>query len=201
MYNLNQYEHLPNAGRLRQLAALLYDMLLVIALWLLATVPFMLIWGNTDRVWWLRLLFQTYLLAIAFGFLGWFWVNGGQTLGMRAWRLALVAETPPLNWRKAATRFLAALLSWACFGLGFLWIAFDREHRAWHDHLSGTRLVLTAKPRRGSPGAPQHDQRETEKDERRQARPDRWGDTVQQTEKTEAPVQDVKRESEHDPDK
>ena len=42
-------------------------------------------------------------------------------------------------------RLLAALLSWGLLGLGFLWVLVDRNRLAWHDHLSGTRLVMTGK--------------------------------------------------------
>ena len=44
-------------------------------------------------------------------------------------------------------RCLGALLSAACLGLGYLWKLVDRNHRYWHDYLSGTRLVLL--PKRG----------------------------------------------------
>jgi len=42
-------------------------------------------------------------------------------------------------------RYCAALLSLACLGLGFLWILVDKEKLAWHDHMSATRMVITAK--------------------------------------------------------
>ena len=32
------------------------------------------------------------MLAVAWAFYGWFWLHGGQTLGMRAWRLKLVTD-------------------------------------------------------------------------------------------------------------
>jgi len=100
-----------------------------------------------------RPLFTIYLLAIAFGYLGGFWVRGGQTLGMRAWRLrATTADGAPLGWTDALARFAAAALSWLPAGAGFLWIAFDRDRLSLHDRLSGTRLVL--EPRRGSPASP-----------------------------------------------
>jgi uncharacterized RDD family membrane protein YckC len=54
-----------------------------------------------------------------------------------------------VRWQQASWRFLAAALSLGCLGLGFLWIMHDRERRAWHDRLSGTRLLLL--PKRHSP--------------------------------------------------
>jgi len=38
-------------------------------------------------------------------------------------------------------RTIASGLSLACFGLGYLWSLWDRDRRAWHDILTGTRVV------------------------------------------------------------
>lgn len=142
----------PQPSLARRLAAILYDALLLTALFMLAGYPYVTLVGGAPLNGSARLGLQLYLLSIAFVFFGWFWVHGGQTLGMRAWRLRLVsAAGGPVNWKQAAIRFAAALLSWGCLGLGFFWALFDREKRAWHDHLSGTRLILLPKqPKRGS---------------------------------------------------
>jgi len=41
----------------------------------------------------------------------------------------------------AVVRALASLLSLAVIGLGFFWIAWDREKQAWHDKIAGTLVV------------------------------------------------------------
>lgn len=65
---------------------------------------------------------------------------------MRSWRLRVVRnDGAPLNGSDALKRLLCALLSWLPLGLGYLWILVDRDRLAWHDRLSGTRLVLLAK--------------------------------------------------------
>ena len=88
------------------------------------------------------------LLVILVFFCG-FWLRGGQTLGMRAWRLMVVRDDgSPLTLRDALVRFASAVLSWAALGIGFLWSLFDRENLAWHDRLSGTRLVILEKPKK-----------------------------------------------------
>jgi uncharacterized RDD family membrane protein YckC len=38
-------------------------------------------------------------------------------------------------------RAIAVSLSLACLGLGYLWSLWDRDRRAWHDMLTGTRVV------------------------------------------------------------
>jgi uncharacterized RDD family membrane protein YckC len=139
----------PLPGFFRRLAALAYDALLITGVLLVVSAPFVWRSGGPPPAGLARLAFQLYLFAWIYLFFAWFWVHGGQTLGMRAWRLKLEqVNGTPLTWRHASCRFLAALLSFACAGLGFLWIMHDRERCAWHDRLSGTRVRLL--PKRGS---------------------------------------------------
>lgn len=139
----------PPAGLLRRLAAGIYDLLLVAALLWLASLPFVRLANGIPAPGPARLAFQLYLLAAMFLFYGWFWVHGGQTLGMRAWRLRLVRrDGAPVSWRLAAARYLLAWLSVLCLGLGFGWALLDRERRTWHDIFTGTRLVLQPKSNR-----------------------------------------------------
>lgn len=129
-------------GLPRRLAALTYDALLLFAVLYLATalvLPFM----NDHRVPANTPWFTAYLLAVSFVFCGWFWTHGGQTLGMRAWRLRLRRQDGgPLTWADAAARFAAAFVSWLPAGAGFLWLLVDRNRLAWHDRLTRTELVL-----------------------------------------------------------
>ncbi|MCB1760559.1 MAG: RDD family protein [Gammaproteobacteria bacterium] len=142
---------LPPAGLLRRLGAMTYDTLLTAALLILAMMLVVTVLGvvqGWDRIDTAGLrehpLYILYLCAVPFCFFVGFWKLAGETLGMRAWRLRIVdgnGKRP--SWRGATVRFLGALLSLAPFGLGFLWILVDPEGLAWHDRLSGTRLVVT----------------------------------------------------------
>ncbi len=130
----------------RRLAAQCYDALVLTAVLLAATVPFVLLAGGSPASPAGRGLFRLYLLAVAFLFFGGFWVHGGQTLGMRAWRLRVVdCAGDPVSWTKALLRFVGALVSWAALGAGYLWVLVDHDRCAWHDRLSGTRLVVVPK--------------------------------------------------------
>ena len=138
-------------GFLRRLAAIFYDWLLLVGVMIVASLPLIWILGGAPANWATQTAFRLYLLAITYGFFAWFWTHGGQTLGMRVWRLRVVScKGGPVSWQLATWRFLAALASLLCLGLGFLWVMHDRERRAWHDRLSGTRLELV--PKRGEPG-------------------------------------------------
>ena len=136
-------------GLFRRLAAIFYDGLLLLALLMVATsfiiIPLGLEAGDTSVG--RNPLFQLVIFGlIPPFFFSWFWIKGGQTLGMRAWRLqAIRYDGKPLTWRDALLRYFSALLSWAVAGLGFLWILVDHDRLAWHDRLSKTRLVITAK--------------------------------------------------------
>lgn len=118
-----------------------YDALLVLALLLCAEA--LLLWLNHGRSPATHFFHTLYLLAVIFGFYGWFWTHGGQTLGLKAWKIkVLTLEKRPLNWKQSAIRFVAALLSWAIGGLGFFWILWDKNGYAWHDYLSKTCLFF-----------------------------------------------------------
>ena len=70
------------------------------------------------------------------------WRRGGQTMGMRPWRLRVVdaqGRTPAVGALWA--RYAVATLSLAFAGLGLLWSLVDPQRRAWHDQATGTRLV------------------------------------------------------------
>jgi uncharacterized RDD family membrane protein YckC len=128
-------------GLLRRLAALFYDLVVLVAVLFAATVillPFH--HGEAFRP--NHGLYSGYLLTVSFVFFGWFWTHGGQTLGMRAWKIRLCTTTgAPLSWRQASIRFLCGLLSFGCLGLGYLWVLFDSKGRSWHDLASGSRIV------------------------------------------------------------
>jgi uncharacterized RDD family membrane protein YckC len=130
------------AGFARRLGAMAYDLLLLIAILMVASAPFVVAAGSTSGSGWKRFVFQLYLLAIIFVYYGWFWVRSGQTLGMLTWKLRVVAtDGSAITWRHALKRFAAAGLSLACLGFGFFWIIADRRRLAWHDRLSSTRVV------------------------------------------------------------
>lgn len=132
---------------LRRLGAVFYDSLLLIAVLFLAGLPLPLIPEAARFEPWVRYATLLYLLLVSFSFFGWFWTHGGQTLGMRAWRLRVVtADREALTWRLAWRRFAWSMVSWAFVGAGFLWSLFDPQWQTWHDRLSGTRLVRTSRP-------------------------------------------------------
>ncbi len=130
----------------RRLAAAGYDFLLLLGLWVAAGFVAVGVHGGkaasgADP------LFQGSLLGIALIFNAWFWTHGGQTLGMRAWRLQVRKEGGgTISWGRAGLRFLVALFAWSCAGLGVLWALIHPENKTWQDLLSGTETILLPAP-------------------------------------------------------
>lgn len=127
------------------LAAFFYDLVLLFGLLLLATtlavIPSQAIFGieNIGS----NLAFRLFLVLVIIFFYLWFWTHGGQTLGMRAWRIKLVDdEGGSVNYAKAGYRLLIGTLF---FGIAPLWILFNRERMTLHDKLARTRLILLPK--------------------------------------------------------
>lgn len=148
------------AGLVRRLAAMVYDSLLLMGLsfvyggifavsipnWL-ADEPVPLgevAYGPVGK-----LFFQLGWLALIVGFFTYFWRRGGQTLGMRAWRLRVqTPEGGTISFKQCLLRCALAPLSMAAFGLGYLWCLFDPQRQTLHDHLSGTRVVTLPKEKK-----------------------------------------------------
>lgn len=133
-------------GLLRRLAALFYDTLVLVAVLFVATLlilPFHD--GQAFRP--NHGLYSGYLSIVGFAYFGWFWTHGGQTLGMRAWKIRVCTTSgDSVSWGQAAIRFICGLLSFACFGLGYIWILFDSRRRAWHDLASRSKIVWQGRP-------------------------------------------------------
>jgi uncharacterized RDD family membrane protein YckC len=146
-----------NAGLARRLAAMLYDTLLSIALLMVVTFAYLmvlkLIYGETQLKAMSEAgaltgdpLLSTLLLFSLFGFFAKFWTHNGQTLGMQVWGVRVQnADGSAIDLWQALLRFLLAIISFLCVGLGFWWILFDRQKRSWHDIYSGSCTVQLPK--------------------------------------------------------
>jgi len=128
----------------RRLAAMSYDALLVTGLLMVAAAIVVIPSGTGIRAG--HPAFQLYLLVAWWLYFAVCWRSGGQTLGMRAWRIRLVADTPPFGWGDSAIRFIAAIFSALALGLGFAWSLIDPKRLTWHDRLSNSRLIVATGP-------------------------------------------------------
>jgi len=141
-----------------------YEGLVVIAILLLASLPFA--GAATGRLEGLgRHLFQAYLFLVLGLYFVWCWRRGGQTLPMKTWKLRLVQrDGRPLDTLHATVRYAIAALALGCSAvaavalwrqpaavgawvalapgpLSIVWSFVDSERQFLHDRLAGTRIV------------------------------------------------------------
>ena len=131
-----------------RLLAATYDLLPLLALWFTAAALGVGLTGGALDVHRLgdKLLVQSIALAFTAIYFAASWTRGGQTIGMKAWRLRVVrSDGRPLGFARALLRFAAALLSLAPVGLGYAWALFDARHRTWHDLAADTVMVRVEK--------------------------------------------------------
>ena len=136
--------HAPPSGLLRRFGAMFYDAILLLAVIIFATLPVVIIHGlvfgapPAGELW-----FSIYLLLVGYLYFAWFWTHGGQTLGMRTWRLVIIRDDGSRpGWRDCLIRYVVALCGWIPAGAGYFWALFDSEKRTLHDIASGTSLVV-----------------------------------------------------------
>lgn len=137
------------AGLLRRLFAIAYDAFLLLAiLFIVSGIATAL--NNGKAVEPDDPLYPVLVIAIfalSYLYFAWFWIHGGQSLGMKTWRIQLRYSDPEkardsfIDQKTAAIRFFSAIISWGVFGLGFLWSLFDAKNRCWHDISSKTELI------------------------------------------------------------
>lgn len=125
-----------------RLAAIFYDALLLFSLLFAVTLFLVLPFTHGNAVNSGNPLYQAALMLLIYTYFVWHWTHGGQTLGMRAWKIRLVSmDGSAVNKRQASLRFLLAILSGLCLGLGFTWAIFTPDRSTWHDRFSRTCLV------------------------------------------------------------
>jgi uncharacterized RDD family membrane protein YckC len=131
-----------------RLLALVYDFFPALALWFATAGVFTALHGDAVRGGWLGLLEFAALWLVGGLYAVLSWRRGGQTLGMRPWRLRVTAAdgtAPPA--RALWVRYAVGGLSLLAGGLGFWWAWLDRDRLAWHDRASGTRMARDAATR------------------------------------------------------
>ncbi|HCG89645.1 MAG TPA: hypothetical protein DE044_12160 [Alteromonas macleodii] len=151
---------LERAGFVRRLLAMIYDTLVATAVGMCAamvmivTLVVMLKNGALDLQGYAepadliqasfvyKLLIQTWVGLWIAGFFLWFWRRGGQTLGMRAWRLRIYSTVEePMTWPRLFIRLIASL-----GGLGTLLVLFDfKNKQSLQDRLAKTEVLKLTK--------------------------------------------------------
>ncbi len=128
------------AGALRRLLAMLYDGVLLIAVLMVGSFAFLPLTGGEAADGPMRFVFQTYLVLLITAFFAFFWMRGGQTLGMRAWDLTLIRpDGGPLTLPDVLVRLLAATVTLGPVSL--ISVPFHGRRHSLTDMLSGTVVI------------------------------------------------------------
>jgi len=129
-------------GLARRAGAMFYDALFVLAILVLASLPWSIAGITPEHP--LYPVYAVFMYALIAAYFTAFWKRGGQTPGMKTWKIRLVADGGgAVSWHTALLRCAAAMLSLAAFGLGYAAALFNDERLAWHDRLSASRLVAS----------------------------------------------------------
>lgn len=145
-----------NAGLFRRLFALAYDALLLLGvLFVYAIVVVILrnVLGDDameqpSRAVQIPTLIGMWLVCSLY--FVWCWHKGGQTLAMKSWRMRLETRSgEPLSWRQCWLRCVVAPLCLAAGGIGLVWVLLHPHNLALHDILTGTRVRLLPKEKKG----------------------------------------------------
>lgn len=139
----------PSTARARplvgwRLLSLLYDLFPMIGIWFVVGLVSLALHGGED----IRsntlagMLELVALLAVTGLYATVSWRRGGQTIGMKPWRVQVVdAGGGRAPTARLWLRYAVGIVSLLCAGLGFWWAWIDRDGLAWHDRASGTRMV------------------------------------------------------------
>ncbi|MDR2366171.1 MAG: RDD family protein [Zoogloeaceae bacterium] len=133
---------MPTPSFLRCIAAMLYETLLLLAVFagglLLPYILLGALAGIAAAPWVQRAHF---VILLGLYFVG-FWLRGGQTLAMKTWRIKLIDKHGgPLRPLQAMLRYFAAWFGILALGIGLLWRFIDPDKQFLHDRIADTRLI------------------------------------------------------------
>ena len=129
------------ASAKHRLLSIVYDGLLLGAVLFIAMAIFIPI-ANSAGLESGHPVYSVYFLLVCFLFYAGFWTHGGQTLGMKTWKMRLQQNNgDAITWPLALVRFITAIFSWSAAGAGFVWSLFSPQKRTWHDFASKSVLI------------------------------------------------------------
>ncbi|MDD8058874.1 MULTISPECIES: RDD family protein [Shewanella] len=152
----SEHANFPRASFVRRAGAIIYDSLLAVAVYMFAGaigfgVFFALqstgmiamngfehtsdLLNNTPLY---HGLYQLWLALCVCSFYAIFWSRGGQTLGMRAWRLKV--QHP--NGQNLSFITACARVVWSLLGIGNLWILINADKLALQDMMTRSEVVV-----------------------------------------------------------
>tara|TARA_X000001036_G_scaffold410161_1_gene421808 strand:- start:278 stop:682 length:405 start_codon:yes stop_codon:yes gene_type:complete len=128
--SINKYE---NIGFLKNMVICLYDLMLLFSVLFFMSLPWIMITSGeaiTNNI-----FYQFYLLLIILIYYLWFWVNHGQTLGMKSWKTYVLNQNnQTITIRQGMIRILISLIG------GHLLLIFNKK--SLQDIISKTHIIV-----------------------------------------------------------
>ncbi|MFT6928125.1 MAG: putative RDD family membrane protein YckC [Psychromonas sp.] len=149
-----QYQSCPRANFLKRLGAYIYDLFAVSAVLMLAGIVAIIVVIIASSTGLINLdayqdvadflatsqIFALYLAFIVIGFYSYFWTRGGQTIGMKAWRLRLQnSDGSNISFTQSLIR-----MATSAFGLGNFLVFFGKKS-AFQDQWAECEMVVLTK--------------------------------------------------------
>ena len=137
---------IPNATRIKLFAACVYELLLLIALWMLFTWIFVRVFGDATGGY-KRYVLQLVLWLATGAYFVWCWCKSGQTLATQTWKIKLVTQgsenqqNNTLSPKQAVIRYALASACLLACGLGYFWALIDKNGLFLHDRLLKTCFI------------------------------------------------------------
>jgi uncharacterized RDD family membrane protein YckC len=130
---------------LKRVMACMYELLILIAIWMLVTWLFVFAFGDAtsgEKRW----LLQAMLWLVTGAYFVVCWVRTGQTLAMQVWKMKVVqANGQLLTYSQAIQRYVLASILMLAFGLDFIYMLFNPKRLFLHDRILNTQYLLVSK--------------------------------------------------------
>jgi uncharacterized RDD family membrane protein YckC len=149
-----QYQGCPRANVLKRLGAYLYDLFALVAVLMFSVIIAILVVIISNNMGLINLsaykdiadylgkssIFIAYLGFVTVGFYAYFWTKGGQTIGMKAWRLRVQnSDGSNISFTQALIR-----MATSAFGLGNI-LAMFNSRNAFQDLWAECEVIVLTK--------------------------------------------------------
>jgi uncharacterized RDD family membrane protein YckC len=149
-----RYQSCPRAGLFKRLGAYLYDLFALVAVLMLSVIVAILVVVISGKIGLINLdaykdtadylsqssIFAAYLAFITIAFYAYFWTRGGQTIGMKAWRLRIQnSDGSNISFTQSLIR-----MATSAFGLGNILVLF-RGRNAFQDLWAECEVIVLTK--------------------------------------------------------
>ena len=129
----NSIDKYENIGFLKNMTICLYDLMLLFSVVFFTSLPWIMMTSGeaiTNNI-----FYQFYLLLIILIYYLWFWINHGQTLGMKSWKAYVLNQNnQTITIRQGIIRILISLIG------GHLLLIFNEK--SLQDIISKTHIIV-----------------------------------------------------------